>query len=104
MKRLFIISAFILATTAVSFGQEITGDRNGTLKPGGGELRLVLHITKNADGTLKATLDSSMARLRLVLHISNTEDELTATMDSLDQNAKGLPVTSITRTGPALKF
>jgi len=189
MKRLFIISAFILATTAVSFGQEITGDRNGTLKPGGGELRLVLHITKNADGTLKATLDSidqganaipvtaitlkdsklnlkvdavngtydgkvnadtseidgmwsqggslelifhrgniaakpapkpakpsdidgdwlgtldtGMARLRLVLHISNTEDGLTASVDSLDQNAKGLQVTSITRTGPALKF
>src|SRR6266568_41891 len=189
MKRLFIISAFILATTAVSFGQEITGDRNGTLKPGGGELRLVLHITKNADGTLKATLDSidqgangipvsaitlkdsklnlkvdavngtydgkvnsdaseidgmwsqggslelnfhrgniaakpapkpakpsdidgdwlgtldtGMARLRLVLHITNTGDGLTATVDSLDQNAKGLPVTSITRTGPALTF
>src|SRR6266568_583465 len=189
MQNLFIIPIFILVTTTVSFAQEVTGDWNGTLKPGGGELRLVLHITKNADGTLKATLDSvdqgangipvtaitlkdsklnlkvdsvngtyegkvnadaseiagtwsqggslelnfhrgdiaakpapkpakpsdidgdwlgtldtGMARLRLVLHISNTEDELTATMDSLDQNAKGLPVTSITRTGPALKF
>ncbi len=189
MKKPFIISTFILVITAASFAQDITGDWNGTLKPGGGELRLVLHITKNADGTLKATLDSidqganaipvtaitlkdsklnlkvdavngtydgkvnadtseidgmwsqggslelifhrgniaakpapkpakpsdidgdwlgtldtGMARLRLVLHISNTEDGLTASVDSLDQNAKGLQVTSITRTGPALKF
>ncbi len=189
MKKLFVIPAFVMATTAVSFAQEITGDWNGTLKPGGGELRLVLHITKAADGSLKATLDSvdqgangipvsaitlkdsklnlkvdsvngaydgevnanaseiagtwsqggsleltfhrgniaakpapkpatpsdiggdwlgtldtGMARLRLVLHISNTEDGLTANVDSLDQNAKGMQVTSITRTGPALKF
>src|SRR5204862_4602021 len=72
MKKLFIISAIILLTTTVSCAQDITGDWNGTLKPGGGELRLVLHITKNADGSLKATLDS------------------------IDQGANGIPVSAIT--------
>src|SRR5258708_6266325 len=189
MKKLFIILLFIVIATAVSFAQDITGDWNGTLKPGGAELRLVLHITKNADGSLKATLDSidqgadgipvnavtlkdsklnltvdavrgtyegkvnanaseiagtwtqggslelnfhrggvavkpapkparasdidgdwlgtldaGMGKLRLLLHIANTEDGLNATMDSLDQNANGIPVTSITRTNTSLKF
>src|SRR5437879_13235546 len=72
MKRLFIVLVFILVATAVSFAQDITGDWNGTLKPGGAELRLVLHITRNADGSLKATLDS------------------------IDQGANGIPVNAVT--------
>src|SRR6266498_4018070 len=58
MKKLFYTFAFILFVTAVSLAQDITGDWNGTLNTGAGELRLVLHLTKNADGNLKATLDS----------------------------------------------
>jgi hypothetical protein len=189
MKNLVIVLAFILTATTASFAQDITGDWNGKLNANGAELRLVLHITKNADGSLKATLDSvaqgangipvssatltdstlnlkvdaisgsyegkvnsaaseiagtwtqgaslpltfhrggiaakpapkaakasdidgdwlgtldtGMGRLRLVLHIANTEDGLSATLDSLDQNAKGIPVTSITHKGSALKF
>ena len=38
--------------------QDIAGDRQGTLNTGMGELRLVLHITKAADGSLMATLNS----------------------------------------------
>ncbi|HTW58454.1 MAG TPA: hypothetical protein VMD99_09995 [Terriglobales bacterium] len=63
MKRLLISAAFVLAL--ISFGcvsfagaQDITGDWQGTWTTGMGELRLVLHITKAADGTLKATIDS----------------------------------------------
>jgi len=189
MKKLFILLLFVVIATAVSLAQDITGDWNGTLKPGGAELRLVLHITKNADGSLKATLDSidqganaipvnvvtlkdsklnltveavrgtyegkvnatareiagtwtqggsfelnfhrgniaakpapkpakasdidgdwlgtldaGMGKLRLLLHIANSEDGLNATMDSLDQNANGIPVSSITRTNTSLKF
>jgi pimeloyl-ACP methyl ester carboxylesterase len=188
MKRLFIIFAFIAATTSLSFSQDIVGDWNGKLTVGQAELRLVLHVTKADDGSLKATLDSidqgaqgipvntitlrdskldltvdavhgtyagkvntdaseidgtwtqggslelnfrrgniaakpakpakpsdidgdwlgtlntGMGKLRLVLHLTNTEDGLTATMDSLDQSANGLPVTSIARTGASLKF
>ena len=56
------------------------------------------------DGDWGGTLDTGMAKLRLALHITNTDQGLTATMDSLDQNAKGMPVTSITRNGSSLKF
>jgi fermentation-respiration switch protein FrsA (DUF1100 family) len=189
MKNLFIVLVLILLTSAASFAQDVTGDWNGKLNANGAELRLVLHITKNTDGTLKATLDSvdqgangipvssatlknsqlslkvdavsgayegkvnadaseiagtwtqggslelnfhrggiatkpapkpakasnidgdwlgtldtGMGTLRVVLHIANTEDGLRATMDSPDQGAKGIPVTSITRTGSSLRF
>lgn len=189
MKKLLVTFVFILLTTAVSLAQDITGDWNGTLNTGAGELRLVLHVTKNPDGTLKSTLDSvdqgangipvtsttlkdstlnlkinaingtydgkvstdgkeivgtwtqgmglsltfhrgslpvktaakpatpsdidgnwlgtldtGMGKLRLALHITNTDQGLTATMDSLDQGANGMPVTSMTRNGSSLKF
>jgi dienelactone hydrolase len=179
----------LLFLTTFSFAQDVTGDWNGKLNANGAELRLVLHITKNSDGSLKATLDSvdqgangipvssatlkdsklslkvdavsgayegkvnadaseiagtwtqgaslelnfhrggiatkpapkpakasdidgdwlgtldsGMGTLRVVLHIANTEDGLRATMDSPDQGAKGIPVTSITRTGSSLRF
>lgn len=188
MKQLSIFFAFLLFA-AVCFAQDITGDWNGTLHANGAELRLVLHIGKNPDGSLEATLDSvdqgangipvrsatlkdsklsldvqavrgtyegkvnadaseisgtwtqgtsldldfhrggiaakpapkaakpsdidgdwmgtldtGVGKLRLVLHIANTDQGLTATMDSVDQGAMGLPVTTITRTGSSLKF
>src|SRR6185437_11331858 len=56
------------------------------------------------DGDWLGTLDTGMAKLRLALHITNTDQGLTATMDSLDQNANGMPVTSVTRAGSSLKF
>ena len=52
--------------------QDVTGDWNGKLNVNAAELRLVLHITKNADGSIKATLDS------------------------VDQGANGIPVSSVT--------
>ena len=189
MKKLLFIPAFLFFVSAISLAQDITGDWNGTLNTGMGELRLVLHVTKNPDGTLKSTLDSvdqgangipvtsttlkdatlnlkveavngtyegkvsadakeivgtwtqgaglpltlhrggvaakaapkpatpseidgdwlgtldtQVAKLRLVLHITNTDQGLTATMDSLDQNTKGIAVTSVTRKGPSLNF
>lgn len=56
------------------------------------------------DGDWLGTLDLGAAKLRLVLHIVNMEDGLSATADSPDQSATGMPVSSITRTGDALKF
>jgi hypothetical protein len=56
------------------------------------------------DGDWLGTLDTSMGRLRLALHIANPDQGLTATLDSLDQNANGIPVTSIMRNGTSLKF
>src|SRR5215471_18833179 len=80
MKKLLVTFAFILLTSAVCFAQDITGDWNGALNVNGTELRLVLHISKNPDGTLKSTLDS------------------------LDQSAKGIPVTSTTLKDSALSL
>jgi pimeloyl-ACP methyl ester carboxylesterase len=56
------------------------------------------------DGAWMGTLDAGAMKLRVVFHITNTEDGLTATMDSPDQNAKGLPVTSVTRDGASIKL
>ncbi|HKT87087.1 MAG TPA: alpha/beta fold hydrolase [Candidatus Sulfotelmatobacter sp.] len=56
------------------------------------------------DGAWMGTLDLGAAKLRLVFHIVNTEDGLTATMDSPDQNAKGIPTTSVARDGVNLKI
>ena len=71
MNRVLVCAAFIALAAGASHAQNIAGDWQGTLKAGGAELRLVLHVAKNADGTLKATLDS------------------------VDQGANGIPVTSI---------
>ncbi len=51
------------------------------------------------DGAWMGALDAGAIKLRIVFHVSNTEDGLVATMDSPDQNAEGLPVTSVTRNG-----
>lgn len=184
-----LITLILLVAVSFARAQDITGDWQGTLDTGMGQLRLVLHISKAADGSLTATLDSvdqnangipvksatlagsklnldvaavhgtyagtvtldgktisgtwnqgnplplefkrgtapiktehkpakpseidgtwmgSLAtgavKLRVVFHIVNTEDGLTATMDSPDQGVKGLPTTSVTRTGSLLKI
>ena len=189
IKKLLLSLAIVAVMAGVSFAQDISGDWNGTLKINGAELRLVLHVTKNPDGTLKSTMDSidqgangipvasttlkdsqlslkidvihgtydgkvnadaseiagtwtqgsawdltfhrggiaakpapkpaaptdidgnwmgdidtGMVKLRVVVHIVNTDQGLTATMDSLDQNAYGIAVSSVTRNGNSLKF
>ena len=71
MKRPCIVSILILLAASMASAQDVRGDWQGTLSAGGAELRLVLHITKAADGTLKATLDS------------------------VDQNANAIPVSSV---------
>src|SRR5215831_11087292 len=188
MKRILILLTLTMAAT-LTRAQDIAGDWQGTLDTGMGQLRLVLHITKAADNSLKATLDSidqgangipvnsvmlkdsklsldvtavhgtyegkiaadtktitgtwtqgqplplefkratapikaepkaakptdidgtwmgsldaGGVKLRVVFHITNTEDGLKATMDSPDQGMKGLPATTVTRTGASLKI
>jgi hypothetical protein len=58
----------------------IAGDWSGTLTVGPGQLRLILHLTAAKDGSL------------------------TATLDSIDQGANGIPVTSATLTGSKLNL
>jgi hypothetical protein len=64
--------ATLLATAHAQTPPPISGDWLGTLSVGAAQLHLVVHITATPDG---------------VLH---------ATMDSVDQGANGIPVTSIT--------
>ena len=50
------------------------------------------------DGHWEGTLDAGAMKLRLALHVGRAPDGgLTGTMDSLDQGAKGIPVTSVKR-------
>jgi hypothetical protein len=56
------------------------------------------------DGDWAGTLDTGVGSLRLVLHITTYEDGMTAKMDSPDQNAFGLPATSINRDGVNVRF
>jgi hypothetical protein len=58
----------------------------------------------DVDGTWSGSLEVPSGSLRLAVHIVNTTDGLTATMDSLDQGAKGIPVTTVTRNGSSLKL
>jgi len=76
MKKNLLISLLLTITTLI-FGQDISGDWNGALKVGGMQLRLVFHITK-------------------------TDAGLTATMDSPDQGAKGIPMSKATFENPVL--
>lgn len=186
MKTFLRACAFLTGALAV-LAQDIAGDWKGTLSAGGAELRVVVHITKAADGGFTATfdsvdqgakgipvgpvtvadgtmrfasaaingnyegklsadattvdgtwtqgqpiplvlkrgpkvearkpgkpsdidgdwlgtLDAGGGKLRLVFHIVNMEDGLSATMDSVDQGAKDIPVSSISRTGDKLKL
>ncbi|MGD0695275.1 MAG: hypothetical protein ABSB82_10515 [Terriglobia bacterium] len=191
MKTVVMLATFSLATVCGAPAQNVVGDWQGTLKANGAEVRVVLHVTKAENGSLKATMDSpdQMAlgipvtsiesrdsklsftvdsitphgsyegkvnadgteisgawtqgdslpldlkrtaapsktehkpakpsdidgawsgaletpggTLHLVFHITNTEDGLTATMDSIEQSAKGIPVTGVTRDGSSLKM
>jgi hypothetical protein len=58
MKQTLRLAALVMAATYAASAQDVAGDWQGTLSANGAELRLVLHIAKNADDTLKATIDS----------------------------------------------
>ena len=74
------LPAFLAAQTASPESKSIAGDWNGELNVQGTKLRLVLHVKKNSDGAFSATLDS------------------------LDQNANGIPVSSVSQKGNDVKL
>jgi fermentation-respiration switch protein FrsA (DUF1100 family) len=71
MKRIWLLVCSLVVLIGMSQAQDITGDWQGTLHAGAADLHLVLHISKSDNGALKATLDS------------------------VDQAANGIPVSSI---------
>jgi len=73
IRNLVLLAGLVsmLAPACRAQGQ-VAGDWKGTLSAGGAELRLILHVTAAKDGSL------------------------TATLDSVDQGAYGIPVTTVT--------
>ncbi len=78
MKKITFVLLLMMATTTM-FGQDITGQWNGMLEVRGMKLRIVFNISKSDEG-------------------------YTSTMDSPDQGAKGIPVTTTTFENPVLKL
>jgi fermentation-respiration switch protein FrsA (DUF1100 family) len=76
-KTIFFLIAVLVSFTM--FGQEITGQWNGILKVPGGQLRVIFDISK-------------------------TENGYSSTMDSPDQGAKGIPVTTTSFDNSVLKL
>jgi hypothetical protein len=74
------IPSFIAPQAASPKTASIAGDWNGVLDAQGTKLRLALHIKKNPDGTLAATLDS------------------------LDQGANAIPVSAVSQKGNDVKL
>lgn len=60
--------------------------------------------SSDVDGDWSGTLDAGTAQFRLVFHIVNASAGLTATLDSLDQHAMGMQVTTVTRNESDLKM
>lgn len=58
--------------------------------------------SSDIDGAWQGTLDLGGNKLRVIFHITNTDQGLTATLDSPDQGANGIPVTQVTRSGSSL--
>jgi len=77
--KLVTLLVIMVMTTSTLRSQDITGQWNGALTIQGTQLRLILHVTKSAD-------------------------VYTSTLDSPDQGAKGIPVTSTTFADQVLKF
>ena len=50
---------------------------------------------KGIEGDWNGVLDLGQAQLRLVFHIASKDGKLGATLDSPDQNAKGIPVETV---------
>jgi len=78
MKKLIII-IFTSLTTLLTYAQDITGQWNGVLKVQG-------------------------IQLRVVFNINEVENVYSSTMDSPDQGAKGIPVTSTSFENAILKL
>ncbi len=71
MNRTLPIAGLIAVAALAAHAQNIEGDWQGTLKAGPAELRLLVHLTSDGKGGFLGTLDS------------------------LDQGAKGIPITSV---------
>jgi len=91
MKWIIAIAALVLSAIGVACAQDVTGDWQGTLNAGKTQLHLVLHITKDNDGNLKATIDSVDQRTfgLVVNSISLTNSKLKLAVDRFQASYEG---------------
>jgi hypothetical protein len=75
-----MVAALAMGTALAAPAPAVVGDWNGALNTGGGSLRVVIHVAQDKDG------------------------KLTGTMDSPDQGATGIAISSITYKEPAVHF
>jgi uncharacterized protein len=78
MKTLVQVIFLVLMST-ILYGQELSGQWNGTLHVQGNDFRIVFHLVK-------------------------TDNQYSATMDSPDQDTSGIPVTSVNFSSPNVKL
>jgi len=79
MKNLFVLFISLCLSTVLLSAQDITGSWNGSLDIAGNELRIVFNIEKSGSA-------------------------FSATMDSPDQGATGIPVDTVIFNDPVIKF
>ena len=80
MKRTLLIAGLAFSAALAAHAQSIEGDWEGTLKVGPAELHLVVHIAADGQGGFRGT------------------------MDSVEQGAKGIPITSVSLKGAILTW
>ena len=80
MNRTLLIAGLAVSAALAAHAQSIEGDWQGTLKAGPAELHLALHFASDGQGGFRGT------------------------MDSLDQGAKGIPISSISVKGSTLNW
>ena len=61
-------------------------------------------IQAKPEGDWEGTLDAGVAKLKLVIHVVKKGEQLSATLDSPDQGATGLPVDSISVTDGSIQL
>jgi len=71
-----------------------------TAQPAGGGAPMVSGL----DGDWSGALQLGVVKLRMALHVKTGADGTTATFDSVDQGALGLPVSSIARDGAKVRL
>ncbi len=97
----FMAMLVITFTAAMAQAQNLPSaqDKKGVANIASGNVK-----PSDIDGDWMGTVDLGQMKLRMVMHIANTENGLNVLMDSPDQNASGLRVDEVIRSGDSLKL
>lgn len=92
MRKMTLLFAALACLTGIPLrAQDISGDWQGSLKAGVAEIRIVLHVSKASDGSLKATFDSpdQNATGMKVAPIALKDSKLSFTVSEVDGSYAG---------------